>query len=121
MRYFIVLIFFTIASCSHAVDKPKNLLTEQQMSEIIADFALADQMNFTAAGGDIETETRFILKKHNIKSKDFRESYTYYIGLNKLEDIYNDTQDIILEIDPKGAEYIKQKLKERPVPLETAK
>lgn len=116
MRYLIYLMFFILAACTHAVEKPKKLLTANEMSEIIADFALADQMNYTAGGGDLETETRFILKKHSISSKDFRESYTYYTGVNKLNKIFDDAQDIVLEIDPKGAKYIKDKLKESQLP-----
>jgi hypothetical protein len=115
MKILFFLILILLSSCAQALNEPKNLISEKEMSALVAEFALADQMTFAAPNANIEIETRFILKQHKIKAKDFQESYTYYTGINKLDKIFNDAQDIIFEKDPKAKDYIKQKLKEKPL------
>lgn len=115
MKVFLFLILIILSSCKQALEKPKNLLSEKEMSSLVADFALADQMSFAAPTANMEIQTRYILKQHKIMAKDFQESYSYYAGTNKLEKIFNDAQDIVVEKDPKAKDYITKKLKENPL------
>ena len=87
MRFFIAYLFLAIftLSSTEAIEKPKDILSEEKMSEIIADFAINEQ-SYTI-GGNINTEnaTRFILKKYNIKG--FGNTATSIEGLYACGDI----------------------------------
>jgi hypothetical protein len=102
-----------VLSCTEAIEKPKDLISEDKMSEIIADFAVNEQ-SYTIGGNiDSENATRFILKKYNIKGELFTESYKYYMTKPEtIKDIFDKAQDIIQSKDPKAEEYISKKLKE---------
>ncbi|WP_417427813.1 DUF4296 domain-containing protein [Halpernia sp.] len=112
MRVFLILIILTLNSCGQVLDKPRNLISQEEMSSLVAEFALSDQMSFASPTLNMETQTRFILKKHKIKAKDFRDSYTFYTGTNELNKIFDNAQKIILEKDPKAKDFIDKKLKE---------
>ncbi len=104
---------FCVSSCTEALEKPKDLIPEDQMSEIIADFAINEQ-SYTI-GGNINSEnaTRFILKKYNIKGDLFTQSYQYYMTKPEtIADIFDKAQDIIKSKDPKAEDFINKKLKE---------
>ena len=112
MKVLFFLILIILSSCSEPINQPKNLIAENEMSALVAEFALADQMSFAAPNANIETQTRYILKQHKIKARDFRESYTYYTGTNRLNKIFDEAQNIILTKDPKAKDFIKNKLKD---------
>lgn len=115
MKVFLFLILVILSSCKQAIEKPKNLISEDEMSSLIAEFALADQMSFVAPSASMEAQTRYILKQHKIKAKDFQESYTYYTGINKLDKIFDGAENIVEQKDPKAKDYINKKLKENPL------
>lgn len=94
-------------SCSEYIDKPKNLIDKDKMSEIIADLAINDQVIYLYPGTNLESGTRFILKNHQVKTEDFVASYRYYIVKQKMTGIVEDAQKIILEKDPKSEKIIK--------------
>lgn len=102
-----VFILMCMFSCTEYIDKPKNLVDKTKMSEIIADMAINDQVINLYPGTNLESGTRFILKKHNVKTDDFVASYRYYIVKQKMEEIINDSQKIIIEKDPKSEKKIK--------------
>ena len=115
MRFFIAYLFLAIftLSCTEAIEKPKDILSEEKMSEIIADFAINEQ-SYTI-GGNINTEnaTRFILKKHNIKGQLFTDSYKYYMtDPDTMKEILDEAQKIIVSKDPNAEAFINKKLKE---------
>ncbi|WP_177205452.1 DUF4296 domain-containing protein [Halpernia frigidisoli] len=110
-----ILLVIILNSCAQAVNEPKNLISQKEMSNLIAEFALADQMTILAPTANVETQTRFILKQHKIKAKDFQESYTYYTGTNKLDKIFSDAQETIFDKDPKAKDFIEKKLKDNPL------
>ena len=115
MRLFIsyLMIVFCIVSCTEAIEKPKDILSEEKMSEIIADFAINEQ-SYTI-GGNINTEnaTRFILKKYNIKGQQFTDSYKYYMtDPDTMKEILDEAQKIIVSKDPNAEAFINKKLKE---------
>ena len=103
---------FLMMSCSELIDPPKNLITKDEMSEIIAEFALNDQFNNFLPQSDLENATRLVLKRKKIKAQDFTESYKYYIATGNLEEILNDAQKIIVAKDPAAKDYIDKKIKE---------
>ncbi|WP_313599846.1 DUF4296 domain-containing protein [Epilithonimonas vandammei] len=115
MRFFIAYLFLAIftLSCTEAIEKPKDILSEEKMSEIIADFAINEQ-SYTI-GGNINTEnaTRFILKKYNIKGQLFTDSYKYYMtDPDAMKEILDEAQKIIVSKDPNAEAFINKKLKE---------
>ena len=113
MRNWMLIIFsFLIMSCSQLIDEPKNLIPKDKMSEIIAEFAMNEQIGNINPQTDMENATRFTLKKYKIKGIDFSESYKYYTSTGDLEKILNNAQEIILEKDPAAKMYIEKKLKE---------
>ena len=109
------ILIFSVFSCGDAIKKPDNLLPEDQMSELIADFAINEQGYTINPTLDGENATRYILKKYNIKGSLFTESYQYYMSKPEtLKSILEDAQDIIKNKDPKAADYIEKKLKQNP-------
>lgn len=115
MRFFIAYLFLAIftLSCTEAIEKPKDILSEEKMSEIIADFAINEQ-SYTI-GGNINTEnaTRFILKKYNIKGQQFTDSYKYYMtDPDTMKEILEEAQKIIVSKDSNAEAFINKKLKE---------
>ncbi|WP_234111268.1 MULTISPECIES: DUF4296 domain-containing protein [Chryseobacterium] len=109
-----VFISFLMMSCSHLIDEPKNLIPKEQMSEIIAEFALNDQLRIIDPEANPENATRYTLKKYKITGNQFTESYKFYIATGKLEKILDHAQKIILEKHPEAKSYIDKKIKENP-------
>lgn len=101
-------IFLFVFSCTEYVDKPKNLVSKSTMAEIIAEMAINDQIMFLYPGKSLESETRFILKSHNIRTADFVESYKYYVIKQEMRGIVEDAQEILKDKDPKAAEKIEK-------------
>ena len=112
MKKLILLIFAFLVSCSQLIDEPKNLISKDKMSELVAEFALNDQINTYIPGTDVENATRVALIKKKIAVTDFTESYKYYIASGDLEEILNDAQKIIIAKDPAAKDYIEKNLKE---------
>lgn len=115
MRFFIAYLFLAIftLSCTEAIEKPKDILSQEKMSEIIADFAINEQ-SYTI-GGNINTEnaTRFILKKYKINGQLFTDSYKYYMtDPDTMKEILDEAQKIIVSKDPNAEAFINKKLKE---------
>lgn len=104
-----------IFSCSEIVDKPKNLLSKDEMSEVIADFAIYDQAYTVNPTSNLEITSRYVLNKHKITAKDYRDSYKYYISRpNQLDKILKNAKEIILDKDPKLEGYIEKLEKKNP-------
>ncbi|WP_374362643.1 DUF4296 domain-containing protein [Cloacibacterium sp.] len=104
-----------IFSCSEIVDKPKNLLSKDEMSEVIADFAIYDQSYTVNPTSNLEITSRYVLKKHKITAKDYRDSYKYYISRpNQLDKILKNAKEIILDKDPKLEGYMEKLEKKNP-------
>ena len=110
--FYISMISCTL-SCNEAIEKPKELLSEDQMSEMIADFAINEQQYTIGTSINSENATRFILKKYNTKGEVFTKSYEYYMTKpDVIKNILDDAQKIIIAKDPKADGFIKKKLKE---------
>ncbi|SHK87352.1 protein of unknown function [Chryseobacterium contaminans] len=111
-KLILVFVFLGLISCGDYIDKPKNLVDQDVMAEVIADLVINDQANFMYQNRNMEAGTRFILKSHNIKPDDFVESFKYYVIKEEMEGIANDAQQILLKKDPKAEKYVKDKLKQ---------
>ena len=114
-KLLVFFIIFLLFSCEKIVDKPKNLIEKQEMAEIIADFAIYDQTYTVKPDANMELVSRFVLKKHKIDAKTYRDSYKYYISNpEEMDDIFAEAKEIILDKDPKLEDYIEKKRKENP-------
>ncbi|KFF14045.1 hypothetical protein IW15_00925 [Chryseobacterium soli] len=109
------LIFFfvllSLFSCGDYIDKPKNLIDEDTMAEILADLSVNDQATYMYQNRNLEAGTRFVLKTHNVKSADFIDSFKYYVVKDKMNGIADNAQKKLLQKDPKADQYIKDKTK----------
>ncbi|MDR2234543.1 MAG: DUF4296 domain-containing protein [Chryseobacterium sp.] len=108
-----IFVMMCMFSCGDYIDKPKNLLDKKVMSEILADLALNNQAINMYPNKNLEAGTRFVLKAHNVKSEDFVDSFKYYVVKQKIDEIVDDAQLILLKKDPKAEKYIKEKMKNR--------
>lgn len=113
MRKITLLIFsFLMMACSELIDKPKNLVPKDTMTEILAEFAMNEQLGMVVENINLDNATRYTLQQKKIKGDDFVESYKYYTASGEIEGILNNAQDIILNKDPAAKAYIEKKLKE---------
>lgn len=108
---FIFVLLFVVSCGGDYIDKPKNLVPKDKMAEIMVDLAINDQATYLYPNSNLEAGTRYVLKTHNVKPKDFVESFRYYVVKEKMNGIADDAQKILLEKDPKADQYVKDKLK----------
>lgn len=108
-KLFFIFVLMGLFSCGDYIDKPKNLISGDQMAEVLADLAINDQATFIYPNSNLEAGTRYVLKKHNIRSEDFIASFKYYVVKEKMQGIAEDAQKILLEKDPKADQYVKDK------------
>jgi hypothetical protein len=114
-RLILVFVLIFLSACTKMVEEPKGLLSKEQMSIIIADFAIYDQAFAVKPEVNMELSSRYVLKNNNTTAKIYRDSYTYYLSdPSDMKDILDEAKEIILEKDPKLEEYIKKKKKENP-------
>lgn len=112
MKKYVLIIFSVLMSCSELIDPPKNLVAKETMSEIIAEFAVNDQLNSYLPNTNIETATRMALRQRKVKAAEFMESYKYYVATGELDKILDDAQQIILDKDEASRKFIEKKLTE---------
>ncbi len=99
-------------ACSELIDKPKNLVPKDTMSEVLAEFAMNEQLTVVEQTINLDNATRYTLQQKKIKGNDFVESYKYYTASGEIEKILDHAQDIILNKDPAAKIYIEKKLQE---------
>ena len=110
-----VITLLFLFSCSEMVDKPKKVLSKEQMSAIIADFAIYDQAYSVRADVNMELSSRYVLKNNKTTAAIYRDSYTYYLANSgDLEEIFEGAKEIIINKDPKLEEYIDKQKKDNP-------
>lgn len=108
----LVLFSFLIMACTQLINKPKNLISKDTMSEVLAEFAMNEQLTVIDQNINLDNTTRYTLQQKKIKGNDFVESYKYYTASGEIEQILNEAQDIILNKDPAAKSYIEKKLKD---------
>ncbi len=113
MRKLAFLLFsLLILSCSKLINKPAHLVSQETMSEVLAEFAVNEQLTVVADDINLDNSTRYTLQQKQIKGNDFVESYKYYTATGEIHKILENAQEIILNKDPKVKIYIEKKLKE---------
>ena len=115
MKHFLSLsIILSLWACSGSVNQPKNLISQEKMADIIVDLTVYEKANMQDLNNQTPIIAQSTLKKHNIKAKDFEESYIYYVSQNDvITNIYQKAQDKIMAMDAKAAIKIKQKETEK--------
>ncbi|MCJ8152587.1 DUF4296 domain-containing protein [Chryseobacterium sp. SSA4.19] len=108
---FICMLIFMVSCGGSYIDKPKNLVSKDQMAQILADLTINDQATFMYPNANLEAGTRYVLKSHNVKPQDFIDSFKYYVIKEKMNGIAEEAQRIVLEKDPKADQYVKDELK----------
>lgn len=108
----IILFSFLMIACTELINKPKNLIPKDTMSEVLADFAMNEQLTMIDQSLNLDNATRYTLQQKKIKGNDFVESYKYYTASGEIEQILNDAQEIIMNKDPAAKIYIEKKLKD---------
>ncbi len=90
---FLSLNFLLLFSCQHALEKPKDLLSKKEMTEILTDIYLYKQ---TPESIPLSKETAFdtylsIFKKHKTTKEIFQNSFSYYYAdAEAMQHIYDD-------------------------------
>ena len=112
-KFFLLTILLMIFSCGDIIEKPKNLIGQDKMAEVIAELATTDQLGMVTQNYNADSQTRFVFKKLNVNPKAFTDSYKFYIAKGKMEGIYSDAQDILKNKDEKGKALINKSIKEK--------
>ena len=111
-RLTLFLLSLFMLGCSELIDPPKNLIPKDTMAELLAEFALNEQLGMVVSNVNLDNATRFALQQKKVKGNDFVESYKYYTATGDIEKIMTQAQKIILNKDPAAKEYIQKKIKE---------
>lgn len=111
-RLTLFLLSLFMLGCSELIDPPKNLVPTDTMAELLAEFALNEQLGMVVSNVNLDNATRFALQQKKVKGNDFVESYKYYTATGDIEKIMTQAQKIILNKDPAAKEYIEKKIKE---------
>lgn len=111
-RLILFLLSLFMLGCSELIDPPKNLVPKDTMAELLAEFALNEQLGMVVSNVNLDNATRFALQQKKVKGNDFVESYKYYTATGDIEKIMTQAQKIILNKDPAAKEYIEKKIKE---------
>ena len=113
MRKMAFLLFsLLMMACSELINEPKNLVPKDKMAEVLAEFAMNEQLNLVVENINLDNATRYTLQQNKIKGNDFVESYKFYTASGDIEKIIENAQEIVLTKDPASKIYIEKKLKE---------
>jgi hypothetical protein len=76
----VVITVFFIVSCNNFIEKPNNLIDEDQMVEIIYDISLLDAMKSQGVTTQTSypTTSQFLKSKYKVDSITFAKSSQYY-------------------------------------------
>ena len=121
--FLVVSILFFISCENLEVKKPSNLISEDQMVEILYDMVLINSskgVNKKLLQKNINNPEAYVFKKHNIDSLQFAESNAYYTFKNEVyKSIYEKlelkltTQKTKLEALLKEKNSIKDSIREQ--------
>ena len=108
----LVIFSFLMRACSDLIDKPTNLISKDTMADVLAEFAMNEQMTLVVENINLDNATRYTLQQKKINGNDFVESYKYYTASGEIKEIIDRAQDLVINQDPKAKIYIEKKLKE---------
>ena len=100
-KLFLLTVTLFLISCgSKGVDLPDDILTKEQMVDLMIDIRIAEGMVSTVTMGVDSAEViykaleRRIFNEHGIDSASYVKSYTYYL---KHPQLYLDVTDIVID------------------------
>ncbi|WP_018675258.1 DUF4296 domain-containing protein [Riemerella columbina] len=103
-------VLLLLTNCKPPAKKPQHLLPKDKMASIVADYAIYNQALEVNRDADLEEISLYILKKNKITQKQFMESYRYYLNKpSDIDEIYDLSQDIILEKNKGLKDFINKK------------
>lgn len=110
MTIFLVL---SILSCTHTVERPENLISEDQMVRILSDIYIHQQSSYLLevenSKPDFAKIDVAIIESHGVKIQDFENSYKYYVlSPETYNDLLTKVRDNLEQKLPKE-EQIKRK------------
>ncbi len=110
---FLLLLF----SCQHSLEKPKDLLSKSEMTEILTDIYLYKQ---TPDAAPLSKEAAFdtyvsIFKQHGTTKEIFQNSFDYYYAnVEVMQHIYDDIIDNLKDkLTKEQLQQLKEEEKER--------
>ncbi len=117
-RWIFLLLTIALTGCTELIDPPKNLVPKDAMAELIAEFAINENLGSITENANLDNATRYALQQKKIKGQDFSDSFKYYVASGDMDAILTRAQKIVLDKNPKAKEYIEKQLKEdRNVPV----
>lgn len=67
MRKAALIIFsFLMMACSELIDKPKNLISKDTMADVLAEFAMNEQMTLVVENINLDNATRYTLQQKKL-------------------------------------------------------
>ena len=103
--FFLIILIFLLGSCNTSVirtPKPKNLISQSEMAEVLADVHIAEaniQMANSEDDSLHQTYTNYynaVFEKHHISREAFIQSMGYYIkNPELLQNIYDNVTEIL--------------------------
>ncbi|RBI89229.1 DUF4296 domain-containing protein [Elizabethkingia miricola] len=116
MRKLFFFIFIVFLSACSQVDKPKKLISKDEMADIFVEMAIYDGALNINPQANMEGTSKYILQQHKITGTVFMDSYNYYISQKQMESIFESAEKKLMKKDPKLEAYIKKKNKGTEVP-----
>jgi len=114
-RLVLFCLFGFFLSCSDYVERPANLLSEDEIAEIVAEITIQEELLRVTQNSNMENATRLVLQKYKVSAADFTASYKYHGSSRKLESILEESQEIIKKRHPKAEAFIEKELKKNKV------
>lgn len=94
---FLLVLFFFVSCAEEVIQKPENLIPEDQMKLVLYDLALYNSIKSTNPSllgkNNLDSPTEFVFKKYAIDSVTFVESDQYYASIPlKYQGMYEEIQ-----------------------------
>ena len=109
MKKFVAIICLLLVAACTQVDKPKKLISKDEMANIMVDMAIYDGALNINPQASMEGISKYILQKHKITGTIFMDSYNYYLSQKEMKSIIELAEKKLMKIDPKLDAYIKKK------------
>lgn len=96
----VVFTVFLVLSCSKGIEKPNNLIDEDDMVDMIYDISLLDAMKSqgVTTATSYPTMTQFLKNKYKVDSLTFAQSAQYYASdQKKYKEIYEEVKERLEE------------------------
>ncbi|MBW8050195.1 MAG: DUF4296 domain-containing protein [Cytophagales bacterium] len=97
-KLYCILITLLVFACVQQEEPPANIISKEQMINILVDIhiaeAMVDEAHLSKDSSIAIFKDLAIFKKHGIEKENFDESYNYYLrNINILDDIYTAVVD----------------------------